>query len=374
VSLAAECARAQAAIRRARALFAADPQPPSAAVTAATSLHTAARTTGGAAATMAAESSGQTSDAYTSSARRLSAASTGLARTDRAVAGHLTEAATITRTGARLMDAIAADNEATVSAASAARTPAEQRAILTSLQSQLIRTQEVVNGARHVADQLTGRIQAVDYTTSPAPKDPAPSGPVAPLPDPSQARWDGPPPAGEADKTGFWAVDTSRPVPGPTPLPAPAPYRSAPPPCATLEGGPSGVLTVGGQSPQSQDALGFDLQNTYKFRISGTEFGGQTQMVQLGDQWYQAQWQRYTYEMNKIPVVAGAGDLGALQLPVMSQANQWTPVSLGQIMQENSLYPDGTFYLPNPYGDVLQVAGGGLQLDTPVVPVMTRGR
>jgi hypothetical protein len=238
---------------------------------------------------------------------------------------------------------------------------------------------------------MASGIQAVDYKTGPAqptpPPDPRPyqrlpgaaqpnppQGPAAPIPDPSGSRWDGPPPPGQAGKTGFWAVDTTRPSNSANPIPAPAPYRSAPPPCSILTGATSGVLTVGGESAQNDDAVGFDLQNTYKFRISGTTFTGQTQMVQLGDKWYQAQWHSYDYEMNKIPIIAGSGQIPALQVPVMSQANQWTPVTLGQIMAENSQYPGGTFYLPDAFGDPLKVLNGGLDSKTPVVPVMTRPR
>lgn len=80
-----------------------------------------------------------------------------------------------------------------------------------------------------------------------------------------------------------------------------------------------------------------------------------------------------SYEMNKIPVISGSGQIPTLQVPIMSEANQWTPVSPGQIMQEGAMYPSGTFYLPNAFGDPLQVVGGAPKLDAPVVPVMTSG-
>jgi hypothetical protein len=57
----------------------------------------------------------------------------------------------------------------------------------------------------------------------------------------------------------------------------------------------------------------------------------------------------------------------------MSQANKWTPVTVGQILQENSMYPGGTFYLPKPFGDPLRAVGGQLILKNPVVPIMTAG-
>jgi uncharacterized protein YukE len=192
---------------------------------------------------------------------------------------------------------------------------------------------------------------------------------------PPAGRWDGPPPAGEVKGTGYWAVDTSRPSGSSTPLPAPAPYESGPP-CATdavLTGPPSGVLTVGGDSPQKEDANGFDLQNTYRFRVAGEEFRGVTKMVEIDGKWYQAQWQSYQYEMNKIPVVQGSGDLGGLTLPVMSEANEWTPVTLGQIIRESEQHPGGPLYIPDAKGSSVQVIGGQLITDAPVVPVMRSG-
>ncbi|HLR99564.1 hypothetical protein H7J77_01555 [Mycolicibacillus parakoreensis] len=198
-------------------------------------------------------------------------------------------------------------------------------------------------------------------------------GPAAPMTDPSVSRWDGAPPAGQSDGTGFWGVDMSRPAPTPDPLPAPAPHRSRPP-CADLTGPSSGVVTVGGDSPQQPDAVGFDLQHTYRFRISGSEFTGQTQMVHIDGKWYQAQWHSYTYEMNRIPVVSGAGQIPALQLPIMSEANTWTPVNLGQVMVESSTHPGATLYLPDPFGVPVKVEDGGLLVNRPVVPIMTSGR
>jgi hypothetical protein len=201
-----------------------------------------------------------------------------------------------------------------------------------------------------------------------------PLGPAAPLTDPSATRWQGPPPPGANNQTGFWAVDMSRPMDSSKPVPAPAPYRSAPPPCSVLEGPTTGVIqTKAGKSPQSGDAVGADIQNVYKFRISGTEFTGQTQMVQIDGKWYQAQWQKCNYEMNKIPVVTGSGDLGSIQVPILTESKKWTPVTWSDIMQENAKYGGETFTIPNAFGIPIKVVNATPQVTTPNVPIMTNG-
>ena len=132
-------------------------------------------------------------------------------------------------------------------------------------------------------------------------------------------------------------------------------------------------MTVGGDSSLKHDALGFDLQNTYRFRISGTEFNGETRMVEIEGSWYQAQWQSYQYEMNRIPVVQGSGDLGALTLPIMSEADEWEPVTIDRIQVESTKYPAGTLYIPDGTGGSIPVVGGAFQTSTPVIPEMRRG-
>lgn len=386
VSIQQFAAQALAAVNHARSLFAASPEPPPAGAP----LESAAQTTT-AAGQRASVLSGDLIDRHSSF---IAAQATRLAdagQTDATLSQQLGTAAAVTQAGARQLDTIVARTRTLAQAAATARTPAAQRAVAHALHTEVSQANSVVNAAQQQASALAGQVrglsyrpgtqhpddqrtdvQPVDYGTGPIPER-RPLGPVAPIPDPSGTRWDGPSPAGEAENTGFWALDLSRASPTGAPLPAPWPYRSGPPPCAVLEGPSSGVLTVGGDSPQNDEAFGFNLQNTYKFRISGTQFTGLTRMVQIDGQCYQAQWQSYTYEMNKIPVVAGAGQIPALQLPIMSQANKWTPVTIGQIMQENSMYPGGTFYLPNPFGDPLRAVGGQLILKNPVVPIMTAG-
>lgn len=206
------------------------------------------------------------------------------------------------------------------------------------------------------------------------PEGPAVADSIEPPTTPPAGRWSGPAPAGEVPGTGYWAVDLTRPSETSAPLPAPPPYRSGPP-CTTNDatGPTSGVMTVGGDSSLKNEALGFDLQNTYRFRISGTEFTGETKMVQIEGTWYQAQWQSYQYEMNKIPVIQGSGDLGALTLPIMSEADDWEPVTIDRIQVESTKYPTGTLYLPDGTGGSIPVVGGAFQTSTPVIPEMRRG-
>jgi hypothetical protein len=227
------------------------------------------------------------------------------------------------------------------------------------------------------ADDGRGQIRLVDNTTTTTPE--------LPRHDPPVARWDGPPPPGWHPGTGYWALDTDHPVDGPNGAPNPSLYQSNPP-CVSprsLTGPSTGVTSVGGGSDNPQvggrgGAWGIDLQGTSKVRISGTEFNGITNMVQVNGHWYQAQWQEYQYQLNTIPVWQTQGPIG-LTLPDMSYANQWQPVSLGQLMHTSEAYPEATIHLPDPLnGGTVDIKGGwwagGLpSTGIPTPPVMTRG-
>jgi hypothetical protein len=234
----------------------------------------------------------------------------------------------------------------------------------------------IIADANHVDANLARAIDMADGSV-PIPGNPVPTPPAPDAQgDPPFTRWDGPPPAGHSDGTGYWAVDTTRPSDTNAPLPVPPSYRSTAP-CVRpdlLTGPSSGLLTVGGSNPQSDEAFGADLQNAYKFRVSGTQFSGITQMVQLGDgKWYQAQWQDYQYEMNKFPVLQGSGQIPAISVPVGMFTNEWTPVSLSQIGVESAKYPGQTLYLPNLTGGAPITVVDGVIGSGSVVPVMTRG-
>jgi hypothetical protein len=221
------------------------------------------------------------------------------------------------------------------------------------------------------------QVRLVDNTTNGTPQ--------LPYQEPPAARWDGPPPPGWHPGTGYWALDTDHPADGPNPRPGPSLYQSNPP-CVrpdSLTGPPTGVTSVGGGSDNPQvggrgGAWGIDLQGTSKVRISGTQFNGITQMVQVDGHWYQAQWQEYQYQLNTIPVWQTKGPID-LTLPDMSYAHTWQPVSLGQLMQTSANYPEATIYLPDPLnGGTVNIKGGWWvggwpSTGIPRPPVMTRG-
>jgi hypothetical protein len=217
-------------------------------------------------------------------------------------------------------------------------------------------------------------IQLVDNTTDGTPQ--------LPYQEPPAARWGGPPPPGWHSGTGYWALDTDHPADGPNPRPGPSLYQSNPP-CVrpdSLTGPSTGVTSIGGGSdnPQAARAWGIDLQGTSKVRISGTQFNGITQMVQVDGHWYQAQWQEYQYQLNTIPVWQTKGPID-LMLPDMSYAHSWQPVSLEQLMHASTVYPEATFYLPDPLnGSSIKFqngwwVGGLPSTGIPAPPVMTRG-
>ncbi|WP_231986671.1 hypothetical protein [Mycobacterium sp. 852002-40037_SCH5390672] len=207
--------------------------------------------------------------------------------------------------------------------------------------------------------------------------------PQLPRHDPPAGRWDGPPPPGWHPGTGYWTLDPDHPADSPNGLPDPSLYQSGPP-CVRpdlLTGGSTGVTSIGGGSdnPQKAKAWGIDLQGTSKVRVSGTEFNGITKAVQINGRWYQAQWQEYQYELNTIPVVQGVGGpFGDLTMPDMSQAHTWKPVTLGQLMQTSTVYPEATIHLPDLNGGSIDIkngwwAGGLPSTGIPTPPVMTRG-
>ncbi|WP_293039842.1 hypothetical protein [Mycobacterium sp.] len=205
--------------------------------------------------------------------------------------------------------------------------------------------------------------------------------PQLPRHDPPIGRWDGPPPPDWHAGTGYWALDPDHPSDSPNGLPDPSLYQSDPP-CVRpdlLTGPSTGVTSIGGGSdnPQKARAWGIDLQGTSRVRISGTEFNGITKAVQVNGRWYQAQWQEYQYQLNTIPVWQTNGPIN-LTLPDMSQAHTWQPVTLGQLMQTSTVYPEATIHLPDLNGGSIDIkggwwAGGPSSTGIPAPPVMTRG-
>jgi hypothetical protein len=142
-------------------------------------------------------SSGQSGDAVTTHrevVRRSAAAVGAAAHSDTGLGNHLAVAAMLASAGGKAMEGVAADNRTTATDAAYSTTPAEDIAILTALRSQLARTQEIIcaaqQGAAEIADGVRSLdypsgdsdnndgIQAVYYSGTPLPMDPAPEPPL----------------------------------------------------------------------------------------------------------------------------------------------------------------------------------------------------
>lgn len=173
MSLAQACIEVQAAIGRARSLFADAPQPPAAAMSAAHQLHTAATSTTTSAQTTTALS-GELVTAHRGFADRSAATLATAADADTTLAARAAAAADLTRSGAARLDALARECEATSRAAATARTPAGRRAILVALKSQVDRASQVVDDTRQRAGELAGQVRMLDNPLDPpTPTDPA---------------------------------------------------------------------------------------------------------------------------------------------------------------------------------------------------------
>ena len=128
MSVVQACAETEAAIQRARSLFASEPEPAAGALNGGSTVQTAAQST-----TTAGQITSDLSGAFIAthkafveqSASRLSAG----AQTDADLQSHTVAAATLTQAGARRLDAIAAETRATSQAAATASSPAADRAI-----------------------------------------------------------------------------------------------------------------------------------------------------------------------------------------------------------------------------------------------------
>jgi hypothetical protein len=153
-------------------------------------------------------SAGQSGDAANADrefARHSASAVSAAAHSDTSLGSHLAVAAMLASAGAKGMDVVAADNRTTAMAAAYNTTPADEKAILTALRSQLARTQQIIGAAGQGASQIADGartldypsgasddriigdsddgIEAVDYSRTPLPMDPAPQPPL-PTPQP----------------------------------------------------------------------------------------------------------------------------------------------------------------------------------------------
>lgn len=162
MSLVQVCANVQAAIDHARSMFAASPEPPTAASAGASATAGASQETR-TAGELTNDLSGALVDAHRSFVDR-SAPSLGAgARNDARLQAHMMTAATITQSGASRLDAIAAATRATSHAAATVSTPTGERVILAALRSQLAGANDVLNTSQQQAAGLAGQVRNLRY-------------------------------------------------------------------------------------------------------------------------------------------------------------------------------------------------------------------
>lgn len=162
------------------------------------------------------------------------------------------------------------------------------------------------------------------------------------------------PPAGRLDDTGYWQIDKTKPMDSPnSPPPARGNYTQEIPQNQFTERVKSAPLVIGKSWAEGNEEPYLQGKEQFQFRVSGTEFTGQTKMVQVDGKWYQAEWQNYTYDMKRTTIIAGGNDMGGLgSMPVY---RNWEPVSYGQIMGYSAAHPDGPLFLPDTCGNQIKL-------------------
>ena len=197
MSVVQACADAQATIARARSLFG---SPSSIDVpNSATEIDTAVQTATAGRDRTVDMAGGSGMPAYRDMVDRSIPPLTTASTSDAGLTTHLTTAAAVTKAGATRLDSIAAQTRTISEAAPAARSAAEQRAILTALRAQMQQASQVVQTTQQQAGAAATQIRTLQY-----PKDaPASSG------DGVQALDDGkkPPPHGHDPR--YW-VDVTK--------------------------------------------------------------------------------------------------------------------------------------------------------------------
>ena len=181
-------AEAQAVVDRARSLFGPSPEP---ITPAGEPLESAAESTAGVG-QRAAGLSGALIDQHNGFVGEQTRDLSSAGRTDTTLESHLAAAATLTQTGARQLDAIAAQTRTIAQAAATARTPAAQRTVLDGLRSQVSQANAIVASTQQQGGDLAGQIRALTYGpgghTHPAGFGPGGAPQTPPPPDPPHGK------------------------------------------------------------------------------------------------------------------------------------------------------------------------------------------
>jgi hypothetical protein len=330
VSIEAACAQTEEMIARARSLFAADAQPSDAPTQAAASLQRGAQETVATRQPMSALS-GVLADRQRAFVEEISDRLGAASHADIVLGAQLHRAAALTEVGRRRLDGLAALARANTVAASSAKSPAAQRAILANLKSLTTQTQDVVRTARQGAAEVADGIRALTYPArrgaADGPDDRivgddrSGQGSVQMVDDKKLAPPPPPPRPGQP-------VDPTNPFVGDSRLghwedvpPAP-PYVGAPPPLkdefrrypdgTPLKVGPTtGMYTPGKSWIGDIDPPAVQGQEEYRFRLAGTDATTTTRMVNDNGQWVQQRWVQNVYEYQRNSSVTFGGDVGS---------------------------------------------------------------
>lgn len=167
------------------------------------------------------------------------------------------------------------------------------------------------------------------------------------------------PPEGVLEGTGYWVIDPDKPQPGSTkPAGVPGNYSFDTDPNFKLNVGPTSDY---GYPMRNWSSAPFgEYSESYRFRITGTEFTGQTKMVQVDGKWYQAEWQNYKYEyrQNQNFHMNSPDWVPTKDLPNVNQS--WKPISVAGIVDISHRLPDTKIWLPDTCGGKVTLVNGSV--------------
>lgn len=390
VSIDQVAAQAVTVVRRARALYGTSPD---AVVPDGSGLESAAETVRGAVG-RAAVLSGDLVDEHRSFAHDATARLSSNGHSDTNLDQSLRSATLINQTGARRLDLIVDQTRALAQAAPGARSAAAQRTLLQALRNQVSAANTVLNTTQQQSTTLAGQVRSLDYHTAggaTVPDNhihavdekhgwPDPAAP-APAIDPRN------PFVGD-ERFGYWVDAVPPPYVGKNP---PDPWTGHRPWDSGLAGGPSGFYVPGGKTWADDNAPPFaDLQEQYKFRISGVDYTSYTRIDPSDG--HRQQWVQYTYEAQRFtqvnlggPAWASkgpneiTGELGGTVTGGLAGINppphigDWKPITLPQIASLSAANPTVQYYMPDGCGGQFTIVDaspvGGLA-PTPTIPSM----
>lgn len=164
------------------------------------------------------------------------------------------------------------------------------------------------------------------------------------------------PPEGALERTGYWVIDPELGQDTPThPANVPGPYSYPTDPNFKLNTGPTSDWGYPARNWSSKPFV--EYMESYRFRITGTEFTGQTKMVQVDGKWYQAEWQNYKYEYRQNQNMKVNPDWSPVK--EASIVNQpWKPISVAGIVDISHKLPDVKIWLPDSCGGKVTLVNG----------------